>query len=135
MGDDGLSMSEATALILKQGGIFGALLVIAGFVIWKLWSDASDLAKKNTDALVASNTALTAALAASNAERLADHVAMTAQLLKMATDTVSGLTNASNAVEASTAVAVDGKLAIRDVASVLREATEELRRSRERTNQ
>ncbi len=116
-------MAEATALILKQWGVFGAVLIIAGLVIVRLWADANAASKKTIETLTADNKSLTDALATSNAARLADHVSMTSQLLRQTSDVVSALTNSTNAIEASVTVSTETKQTVRDV-------TEELRRRR-----
>lgn len=118
-------MAEATALILKQWGVFGAVLVVLGVVIWKLWSDSATTMKTTIATLTADNKALTIALAESNAAHRADHVTMTERLIDMTKDGVAGLTNATNAIEASTAVSADTKLAMRDMVEEMRRGREE----------
>lgn len=121
-------MTEATALILQQWGVAGALLLIAGYVIVKLWSDTTGLAKRMSDQQAADIKALTAALADSNSARISDHQAMTTQLLRITADSVSGLTTAANANEASATANQASTIVLSEVKQSLRDFTEEFRR-------
>lgn len=115
--------AAASDAILKQWGAFGAILLILLFSVWWLWRDSSSVLKGAIVALTADNKELRAELAVSNAARIADRTTMAQTLVDMTRDTVAVATNSGNAVEASTAVTADAKLAMRDM-------TEELRRRR-----
>ncbi len=113
-------MSDATKLILEQWGAFGAVLVVLGFVIWRLWTDSTSVMKTTITTLTADNKALTVALAECNAAWRADKAVMAGQMIDMTKDTVEGLANASNAIEASTAVSNDIKVVTMGMAEELR---------------
>lgn len=134
-------MTDATKLILQQWGAFGAVLIILGIVIWKLWTDSTVIMKTTIATLTTDNKALVVSLADSNAARLNDRTIMmnalaelntawrndrsemTKQLIESQGDLVAGLANATNAIEASNTVSADTKMAVRDM-------TEESRRRR-----
>lgn len=107
-------MSEATAAIIQQWGVAGALLVVAGYVIVRLWTDSRADTKTQIEQLSAERKALTESLAACNAGRLTDFQGM-----------LGALTTSARAQEAST-------LALGEVKQSLRDVAEELRRLREK---
>lgn len=95
-------MTDATKVILQQWGSFGAVLIVLGIVIWKLWTDSTNVFKATITTLTADNKALTTALAECNAARQADYKTMTTTLVELVKDNAAGLANATNAMEAST---------------------------------
>ena len=105
-------MTEATATILQQWGVAGALLIVAGYVIVRLWTDSRSDTRKTIEQLSEREKALTEALAICNAGRLTDYQAMN-----------GALTTSARAQEAST-------LALAEVKQSLRDVAEELRRSK-----
>ena len=116
-------MTDATKVIVQQWGAFGAVLIILGLVIWKLWTDSTNITNKTITTLTADNKELTAQLAESNRLRIADHATMTGTLVEMTKDNAGGSANSTNAIEAVGAGLSEMKLAIRDI-------TEEMRRRR-----
>lgn len=116
-------MTDATKVILQQWGAFGAVLIILGLVIWKLWTDSNKIMNNTITTLTADNKDLTAQLAESNRLRIAEHITMTATLVEMTKDNANGSANSTNAIEAVSAGLSEVKTAIRDT-------NEELRRRR-----
>ena len=105
---------------MRQWGVAGALLIVAGYVIMRLWADSRADAKRQieqlteekksqAEAFAVEKKALTDALAACNAGRLSDFQGM-----------LGALTTSARAQEASTLALGEVKQSLRDVAEELR---------------
>ncbi len=93
-------MDAAAAELLKHG-ILGVLLLIAMLAIWRLWDDTKDGQKVCSDQARIVAERHEALLKLIHDQRVADHQAMTAQLLRTTAEVVSALTTASNGLEAT----------------------------------
>jgi len=93
-------MDAASAELLKNG-ILGALLLIALFAIYTMDKRRDETARRNEDAAAVVAKRHEEQLKAIHDQRVADHQAMAAALLRLTTECVAMLTTVSNGLEAT----------------------------------